>query len=92
MPTPPEELRASLEAHNATFEALLRLIPAKYYLSAENINSVRLSSFTLSLYSLHSSHVLVCTHLNRNSCCVLIEIHTATLIETHIGIQSKLAT
>ncbi|KAI0031757.1 surfeit locus protein 6-domain-containing protein, partial [Vararia minispora EC-137] len=32
MPTPPSTLRASLEAHNATFESLLRLIPAKYYL------------------------------------------------------------
>ena len=36
MPTSPEELRASLEGHNAEFEALLRLIPAKYYLVPED--------------------------------------------------------
>jgi hypothetical protein len=30
--TPPETLRASLQAHNATFESLLKLIPARYYL------------------------------------------------------------
>ena len=28
------QLRASLQAHNAAFEALLRLIPPKYYLSS----------------------------------------------------------
>ncbi|KAH7919543.1 SURF6-domain-containing protein, partial [Leucogyrophana mollusca] len=39
MPTPPDVLRSSLEAHNDTFEALLRLIPAKYYLGADTINS-----------------------------------------------------
>ncbi|KAG6830855.1 hypothetical protein H0H87_006915 [Tephrocybe sp. NHM501043] len=32
MVTPPATLRTSLEAHNDTFEALLRLIPAKYYI------------------------------------------------------------
>ncbi|KIJ64924.1 hypothetical protein HYDPIDRAFT_111607 [Hydnomerulius pinastri MD-312] len=32
MPTAPDVLRASIEAHNETFEALLRLIPPKYYL------------------------------------------------------------
>ena len=32
MPTPAATLRASLERHNATFEALLKLIPAKYYI------------------------------------------------------------
>ncbi|KAI6041609.1 surfeit locus protein 6-domain-containing protein [Pisolithus marmoratus] len=31
MPTPVDVLRASIEAHNDTFEALLRLIPPKYY-------------------------------------------------------------
>ncbi|KAI6126565.1 surfeit locus protein 6-domain-containing protein [Pisolithus sp. B1] len=31
MPTPADVLRASIEAHNDTFEALLRLIPPKYY-------------------------------------------------------------
>ncbi|EJD01809.1 uncharacterized protein FOMMEDRAFT_108766 [Fomitiporia mediterranea MF3/22] len=36
MPTPPEELKASLEGHNAEFEVLLRLIPAKYYLVPED--------------------------------------------------------
>ncbi len=30
-----EDLQASLERHNATFEALLNLIPAKYYLVQE---------------------------------------------------------
>ncbi|KAG2136640.1 surfeit locus protein 6-domain-containing protein [Suillus clintonianus] len=36
MPTTPiEVLRASVEAHNATFEALLNLIPAKYYLAKD---------------------------------------------------------
>ncbi|KDR66430.1 hypothetical protein GALMADRAFT_232490 [Galerina marginata CBS 339.88] len=32
MPTPAATLRASLEKHNDTFEALLRLIPAQYYI------------------------------------------------------------
>ncbi|KAG2076129.1 SURF6-domain-containing protein [Suillus decipiens] len=37
MPTTPVEvLRASVEAHNDTFEALLNLIPAKYYLAKED--------------------------------------------------------
>lgn len=31
MTTPADTLRASIEAHNDTFEALLRLIPPKYY-------------------------------------------------------------
>ncbi|KAI6163500.1 surfeit locus protein 6-domain-containing protein [Pisolithus thermaeus] len=31
MPTPADVLRTSIEAHNDTFEALLRLIPPKYY-------------------------------------------------------------
>jgi hypothetical protein len=34
-PTPPDVLRASLERHNATFEALLNLIPARFYLIKE---------------------------------------------------------
>ncbi|KAG2360121.1 surfeit locus protein 6-domain-containing protein, partial [Suillus spraguei] len=37
MPTTPVEvLRASVEAHNDTFEALLNLIPAKYYLAKDD--------------------------------------------------------
>lgn len=35
MPTSVETLRASLERHNATFESLLKLIPARYYLIQE---------------------------------------------------------
>ncbi|KAI0074356.1 hypothetical protein K474DRAFT_1665552 [Panus rudis PR-1116 ss-1] len=35
MSTPTDELQASLERHNAIFEALLNLIPAKYYLVQE---------------------------------------------------------
>ncbi|OSX58377.1 hypothetical protein POSPLADRAFT_1185227 [Postia placenta MAD-698-R-SB12] len=35
MPTPSDDLKASLERHNATFETLLKLIPAKYYLVQE---------------------------------------------------------
>ena len=35
MVTPPDVLRASLERHNATFETLLNLIPARYYLVQE---------------------------------------------------------
>ena len=31
-----DELRESLERHNAEFESLLRLIPAKYYLAPED--------------------------------------------------------
>jgi hypothetical protein len=34
--TTPEALRASLEKHNDTFESLLKLIPAKYYLVQEH--------------------------------------------------------
>ncbi|KAG1739639.1 surfeit locus protein 6-domain-containing protein [Suillus occidentalis] len=36
MPTSVEVLRASVEAHNDTFEALLNLIPAKYYLPKDD--------------------------------------------------------
>lgn len=32
MPTSPSELQESLERHNETFESLLKLIPAKYYI------------------------------------------------------------
>jgi hypothetical protein len=35
MPTPAATLRASLEKHNDTFESLLKLIPAKYYIVEE---------------------------------------------------------
>jgi hypothetical protein len=35
MPTSPSVLRASLEAHNDSFETLLNLIPAKYYVTQE---------------------------------------------------------
>ena len=35
MVTLQEELQSSLERHNATFERLLNLIPAKYYLVQE---------------------------------------------------------
>lgn len=35
MPTSTSELRASLERHNETFESLLKLIPARYYLLQE---------------------------------------------------------
>ena len=35
MVTSASELKESLEKHNATFEALLNLIPAKYYLVQE---------------------------------------------------------
>jgi hypothetical protein len=35
MPTATATLRASLEKHNNTFESLLRLIPAQYYIVNE---------------------------------------------------------
>jgi hypothetical protein len=35
MPTSPSVLRTSLEARNETFETLLNLIPAKYYVAQE---------------------------------------------------------
>jgi hypothetical protein len=34
------ELRASLEIHNETFEALLKLVPAKYYIVNDNSDEV----------------------------------------------------
>ena len=34
-PTPASALRASLEQHNETFENLLKLIPAQYYIVNE---------------------------------------------------------
>lgn len=34
-PTPANALRASLEHHNETFEDLLKLIPARYYIVNE---------------------------------------------------------
>jgi hypothetical protein len=37
------ELRASLEKHNDTFENLLKLIPAKYYLPKEPSDEVGLA-------------------------------------------------
>jgi hypothetical protein len=39
MPTSVEVLRASVEAHNDTFETLLNLIPAKYYLAKDGHNA-----------------------------------------------------
>ncbi|KAF8477641.1 surfeit locus protein 6-domain-containing protein [Russula ochroleuca] len=38
MPTAPSVLRASLEKHNETFETLLSLIPAKFYLAHDDNN------------------------------------------------------
>ncbi|EGO01355.1 hypothetical protein SERLA73DRAFT_179541 [Serpula lacrymans var. lacrymans S7.3] len=38
MPTSADVLRVSLEAHNDTFEALLRLIPPQYYLVKDGAN------------------------------------------------------
>ncbi len=49
MPTPVVTLRASLERHNDTFESLLKLIPAKYYLvrdeGDEQVRTESLSCF-----------------------------------------------
>ncbi|KAF9004632.1 surfeit locus protein 6-domain-containing protein [Cyathus striatus] len=36
MPTPASQVRASLEKHNDMFESLLKLIPAQYYIIAED--------------------------------------------------------
>jgi hypothetical protein len=36
-----KELKASLERHNSTFETLLNLIPAKYYLPKDPDEQVR---------------------------------------------------
>lgn len=36
MPTPTAVLQESLERHNGAFESLLKLIPAKYYLVADD--------------------------------------------------------
>jgi hypothetical protein len=45
MPTPTAELYASIEKHNETFESLLKLIPARYYLVQEETEEqVRSSS------------------------------------------------
>ena len=38
MPTATPVLRASLEKHNETFETLLSLIPAKFYLPRDDNN------------------------------------------------------
>ncbi|KAK0241404.1 surfeit locus protein 6-domain-containing protein [Armillaria nabsnona] len=40
MPTPTPDLQASLERHNATFELLLKHIPAKHYLVQDNDEQV----------------------------------------------------
>ncbi len=40
MPTPTTDLQASLERHNATFELLLKHIPAKHYLVQDNDEQV----------------------------------------------------
>lgn len=40
MPTDAATLRASLERHNDTFESLLKLIPAKYYIAQDNEEQV----------------------------------------------------
>ncbi|SJK97891.1 uncharacterized protein ARMOST_01147 [Armillaria ostoyae] len=40
MPTPTSDLQASLERHNATFELLLKHIPAKHYLVQDNDEQV----------------------------------------------------
>ena len=40
MVTPTTTLRSSLEKHNDTFESLLKLIPAKYYIPQDNDDQV----------------------------------------------------
>lgn len=45
MLTSPEELKASLERHNAEFEALLKLIPAKYYLVPDDAGEQQNSKY-----------------------------------------------
>ncbi|KAJ7486018.1 surfeit locus protein 6-domain-containing protein [Mycena galericulata] len=45
MPTPSTVLQASLESHNDTFESLLKLIPAKYYLPLEQTEEQAASKY-----------------------------------------------
>ncbi|KAJ6621882.1 surfeit locus protein 6-domain-containing protein [Mycena sp. CBHHK59/15] len=45
MPTPSNVLQASLETHNETFESLLKLIPAKYYLPLEQTEEQAASKY-----------------------------------------------
>ncbi|KAF7346502.1 hypothetical protein MSAN_01878300 [Mycena sanguinolenta] len=45
MPTASSVLEASLEAHNVTFETLLKLIPAKYYLPLEQTEEQAASKY-----------------------------------------------
>ncbi|KAJ6508596.1 surfeit locus protein 6-domain-containing protein [Mycena sanguinolenta] len=45
MPTASSVLQASLEAHNDTFETLLKLIPAKYYLPLEQTEEQAASKY-----------------------------------------------
>ncbi|KAF8172033.1 surfeit locus protein 6-domain-containing protein [Mycena galopus ATCC 62051] len=45
MPTPSSVLQASLEAHNDTFESLLKLIPAKYYIPLEQTEEQAASKY-----------------------------------------------
>ncbi|KAF9461795.1 surfeit locus protein 6-domain-containing protein [Collybia nuda] len=45
MPTASSTLKASLERHNDTFESLLRLIPAKYYIVSEQTEEQAASKY-----------------------------------------------
>ncbi|KAF4613328.1 hypothetical protein D9613_010807 [Agrocybe pediades] len=45
MPTPASVLRASLEKHNDTFESLLKLIPAQYYIVNEETEEQAASKY-----------------------------------------------
>jgi len=55
MPTATSILQASLERHNDTFETLLSLIPARYYLVHEDNNDL-VCLFCLALQHIYSSH------------------------------------
>ena len=51
-PTPPAILRASLERHNETFESLLKLIPAQYYIVNDATEEAVRSSLLVTSFSL----------------------------------------
>jgi hypothetical protein len=65
MPTSAPELKASLEKHNATFESLLNLIPAKYYL-VQDLSEEQVSSIS-------KSQVMFATHRFETACVQVSE-------------------
>jgi len=67
MPTPTGTVRASLEKHNDTFESLLKLIPAQYYIVDEEADDQVSSAFKNMISHLTASVLQVASKYQKHS-------------------------